>query len=608
MSALNKKNFSHLIEELKSCTEEEEKKELLKTKSAAKDLLKKTKWQPYQESLVALSLMAIGQEHLLPVDEKAFLKIERYYAPIGGLIGYHQQVLSLLEAKEGASTENIEKAPGPDLREESFICEGIAALEKLGEVYPVGGLGSRLDFRAADGTPLPAALLPFEGRTLLEGLIRDVQAKEELYFKVYGKKITIPIGLMTSSENQKYVELLCHEHNWFGRPKESFFLFPQLSVPVITDEGIWTNEMEPNGHGALWHTAQSSGLFDWFEKKGVEHLLIRQINNPIGGVNGSLLSFLGHGVAQKKTFGFAACDRLKNAAEGVLVLVDQKHISNIEYTHLKAGRLSSAFPANTNILYVNLKKILPIIHAHPLQGLMINMKNNRRGRLESMMQSISDVIEAKEAYLTYNSRRQTISSAKRKFQGDLLETPEGAFFDQMWNAHELLEQCGVKLPKCRDEMTFLAKGPAVYFTYHPKLGPLYDIIKQKICGGEMVEGSELCCELSELILKDLHLEGSLLIKNAACKLKDVTVKNLGKRSCAWDGSVDRIEATLICGEGEFYAEGVTLEGNQLFEIPKNERWILTSAGLTKEKCKTPTWSTRIRLIGTTPVVDFLDQK
>ncbi len=608
MNKLNKKNFSLLSQKLRRCQSDEEKKNLLRAESRAKVLIEDIKWCTYQESLVALCLMAIGQEHLLPVDEEAFLAIESYYAPIGGLVGYHCKVLSLLQEKKVNRYKQIEKAAGPDLREESFVLDGIAAIEKMGEIYPIGGLGSRLDFRAEDGTPLPVALLPFGGRTLLEGLIRDVQGREELFFKLTGRRITIPIGLMTSSENKKHVEHLCEAKNWFGRGKENFFLFAQLSVPVITDQGEWTAQMEPNGHGALWHTAQSLGLFDWFKQKGVVHLLIRQINNPIGGVDASLLSFVGYGVLRKKIFGFATCERLKDAAEGVLVLIDKKRISNIEYTDVAAGALSAHFPANTNILYANLEKILPIVNKHPLQGLMINMKRDNRGRLESMMQSISDVIDAKQTYLTYNCRLRTISSAKRKFQGELLETPEGAFFDQMCNAHDLLEQCGILVPKRADELTFLAKGPTVLFTYAPSLGPLYEIIKQKISGGSVAAGSELSCEISDLILNELHLDGSLLIEGGRCQLKGVTVKNQGKSSCSWDGAVERKEALIIRACGEFYAENIIIEGNQLFEVPQGERWTLTTGGLKKEKIAHPTWSTRVRLIRETLVVDFLNEK
>lgn len=49
-------------------------------------------------------------------------------------------------------------------------------LPDLGEIYPLGGSADRLGLvHPETGECLPAAMLPFCGRTLLEGLIRDLQ-------------------------------------------------------------------------------------------------------------------------------------------------------------------------------------------------------------------------------------------------------------------------------------------------------------------------------------------------------------------------------------------------------------------------------------------------
>lgn len=49
-------------------------------------------------------------------------------------------------------------------------------LPELGEIYPLGGSADRLGLVDPDtGEGLPAAMLPYCGRTLLEGLIRDLQ-------------------------------------------------------------------------------------------------------------------------------------------------------------------------------------------------------------------------------------------------------------------------------------------------------------------------------------------------------------------------------------------------------------------------------------------------
>lgn len=46
----------------------------------------------------------------------------------------------------------------------------------MAEIYPLGGAGDRLGLVDEEtGECLPVAMLPYCGRTLLEGLIRDLQ-------------------------------------------------------------------------------------------------------------------------------------------------------------------------------------------------------------------------------------------------------------------------------------------------------------------------------------------------------------------------------------------------------------------------------------------------
>lgn len=125
-------------------------------------------------------------------------------------------------------------------------------------------------------------MLPYCGRTLLEGLIRDLQvldcqlsntesysifdnkiktriiiydgrwniwfalshlkAREFLYFKLYGKQCITPVAIMTSAakNNHKHVTSLCERLSWFGRGRSTFQLFEQVlykSIPWLLRRG-----------------------------------------------------------------------------------------------------------------------------------------------------------------------------------------------------------------------------------------------------------------------------------------------------------------------------------------------------------------------------------
>lgn len=159
-------------------------------------------------------------------------------------------------------------------------------IRDLGEIYPLGGAGDRLGLvDSITGECLPAAMLPYCGRTLLEGLIRDLQAREFLHFKVFGEQCITPVAIMTSSvkNNHEHIFALCEKHGWFGRGKEKFQLFEQPMVPVVAaEDGQWLiNEplslvCKPGGHGAIWKLAHDKGIFQWFYSHGRKGATVRQ--------------------------------------------------------------------------------------------------------------------------------------------------------------------------------------------------------------------------------------------------------------------------------------------------------------------------------------------
>ncbi len=653
-----------LADSLKKTKELGEKQEILLNYAKVAQEVEAGKLDPFlgittdlTSKIALFSVVAVGQQEILfqcaaedlPKEKvRHFLaqlvSIERFYESIGGIVGYHAQVLKLLLPRTtGKARASFSRFPGVNLSNlteeaQQSVWEGILCLDEMAEIYPLGGLGSRLNLLSKSAEALPAASLPYAGRTLLEGLVRDVQAREFLYNRLFNKQITVPIALMASFEknNHERVRAVCEKQNWFGRPHESFRIFHQISVPVVTEEGKWSMKnflelnLQPGGHGALWKAAEEGGIFFWLQGQEKSKVLIRQINNPIAGIDIGLLALVGIGKSQKKTFGFASCERLPHAAEGVLVLVEEedgtKRLSNIEYTDFKRYDIDdqpveggySRYPANTNILYADLDQILPIIKKNPLPGLTLNMKNKEPylapngvkseligGRLESMMQNISDALTAPPGeplptFLTYNLRRRTISAAKRSFeQGkSLLETPEGSFYDLQFNAHDLLKNvCSMEVdPFCSPE-EYLNKGPSHHILYHPALGPLYDLIRQKIQGGRLAMFAELQLEIADLILDQLLLDGSLLIhakntlghnsqgiirysqRTGKCFLKNVTVVNKGinrkTTTNYWKNQIKRHQALKIVlqGHSEFYAENVAFHGDKTIVVPNGERWI-----------------------------------
>ncbi len=630
--------------------------------------------------MVFRALIAVGQGELLlaQADDDRWSRlterlwhVETFYHHLGGLVGYHLKVLELLRGEVPSERETpvIYRRPlGIDLSMDTLETRratiwGIEALSDFGEIYPIGGAGDRLGLISdVDGEPLPAARLLFGGRTLLAGMVEDLQAREYLYYKLHGEQVCAPLALMTSDEkdNHRHILEIFEENHWFHRPRDRFFFFTQPLVPVISETGRWLAKgpldlvMKPGGHGVLWKLAQESGALHWLSAQGCHRVVIRQINNPMASTDYGLLAFLGIGWHKDKAFGFASCPRRVHSAEGMNVLEerqpDDSHqtygITNVEYTDfVKKGIADlpaepespfSAFPANTNILFADLRAIEEALNHNPIPGLLVNTKtrvqvSDEEGhsqhlvavRLESTMQNIADTLadifdrplkpgsEAQlRTYLTFNDRQKTISVTKRSYipGGSPDETPVSCFYDLMSNHDALLRtHCAIQLPALQTIDAFLREGPRILFLFHPALGPLYSIIGQKIRGGTWSAGSELQLRLTNVALFDLHLQGSLLIeaedllghsradgslayseKCGRCFLRNCAVQNEGIDRSAnnvyWQNRITRRESLHIKlrGNAEFFADGVTFAGDQTIEVPAGHRMVAepSSGGIT----------------------------
>lgn len=631
-------------------------------------------------STAAVARFTESMNYLVRILER----MEKFYDSIGGIIGYQVAALELIKASEleadksnpqwtrrgavgaGQLKKRFSVPHGPDLAKDHKYANqaaswGLEGLPDMAEIYPLGGAGDRLGLvDEVTGECLPVAMLPYCGRTLLEGLIRDLQGREYLHYKVHGVQSITPIAIMTSSakKNNERVHALCENLGWFGRGKQNFRLFEQPLVPTVAAaDARWmvsdplTAVLKPGGHGVIWKLASDEGVFQWLSGLGRKAAIVRQISNPMAGVDTTLLALSGIGLKHNKKFGFASCRRNVGAAEGVNVLTEQRNgdgsweyaITCIEYTEfsklgiadvpVSSGSLEAQYPANTNVLYVDLAAVERIASsrtAASLPGIIMNLKKPtvfydqhglkhsvQGGRIECTMQNIADslvnrrssIISPEEhdeldTYVIYNERRKVTSSAKRRRKpndASLHQTPDGSFLDVTRNAYDLLRSCGVVMPEMSGNHCYVDTGPPFIALLHPALGPVWDVTRQKIKGGSIAERSELQLEIAEFSWRDVELSGSLLVQatNAMgsvqegivqygigcgrCRLHGVHIRNKGvdwdgKSNVYWQHQVHRHEALeiILHGNAEFEAFDVVLEGSHRFEVPDGHCMRVTS--------------------------------
>lgn len=675
------------------------------------------------DNFVLLAAVSAGQSHVLCPDEgecehmvehklsllaERLAVIEQFYDTVGGVLGYQATALEQMEEAVASSTElaleygcdasernnsssffhqhsadavlSIHVPRGRNLADEPGVAKeatrwGIAALPHMAEIYPLGGAGDRLGLQHEEtGESLPVALLNYDGRSLLECLVRDLEAREWLYFKLFGEQIQTPLAIMTSEvkRNHEHILQLCQSKNWFNRGRNNFVLFQQPLVPVccLHNEGEWVLDaplepsVKPGGHGVLWKLMHDNGVLPWLQHtKGRTASIVRQISNPIAGTDSTLLCLAGVGIHENRNFGFVSCERKPGASEGVNVLVERQNargeyeyaVSNIEYTefqrygivdedagstfsHFGNGSKSgvSRYPANTNVLFARLQAIEAAVSGGDqhgaLPGMLINLGSKakarahdgtltRAGRLECSMQNIADVLttrssqrltddalDALDTFLVYNRRQKVTSSAKRQREHgstQLAQTPDGSFLDYLQNALEALQQGGWSVPRINTAEEYVREGPGTITVLHPALGPLWNVIAQKLRGGKLRRGSELRLDVAEADIEALDLDGSMRVEAecplgqtepttsgenvltfrseycAKIRVHNVHVVNEGvcwdvDSNCFWMDRLTRSECLRIrlFGNAELDAEGVRLEGDEQLDVPCGYRMVL----------------------------------
>ena len=340
--------------------------------------------------------------------------------------------------------------------------------------------------------------------------------------------------------NTRRISALMSQKNFFGQGENSFRLFEQPLVPVVTTRGgQWVTEggddlsvaLKPGATAAIWKLMHDQGVFTWLEAKGRKGATVRQITNPMAGTD-TILALAGVGAREDKALGFAGCERHLGASEGVNVLVERSRfedegtggveysygISNVEYTVLEqhgiddtpvdeeATRARSP-PTPTSSTSASARSARACcLPRGRLPSMLVNLSKpamadgTKGGQLETSMQNIADVLMQRSkgrrctprdgatcpAVALYTLRRRITSSAKKKRNPDqsppnLAQTPDGSFLDLVKNAADLLDRCGVSHPPPQTGTVedYLANGPGFIFCANPAIGPLWQVTEQK---------------------------------------------------------------------------------------------------------------------------------
>ena len=246
------------------------------------------------ESEIRRRLEAVGQEHLLrfadalSADDRAALFARVAALDIERIPRWIEQYV--LSQPAFAPPANLAPAPylamdpatpGHSWDRDKAIADGQALLRagKVAAFTVAGGQGTRLGFDGPKGMRPAGAVT---GKTLFGCLADWIIASQARFGGV------VPWCVMTSPINHDATAAFFEEHRHFGLDPADVFLFPQGVMPTLDNRtgkvllaGKDAPAVNPDGHGGSLRALWTSGTIEKLRSRGVEHLSVVQVDNPL---------------------------------------------------------------------------------------------------------------------------------------------------------------------------------------------------------------------------------------------------------------------------------------------------------------------------------------
>ncbi|MGE3954097.1 MAG: UTP--glucose-1-phosphate uridylyltransferase [Parachlamydiales bacterium] len=218
--------------------------------------------------------------------------------------------------------------------EDRQLGQTLLAEGKMGCIVLAGGEGSRL------GAGRPKGTIAVAG--------------DKSLFELIAQRTRGPLAIMTSPGNHEATVHFFEEHSYFGLKEVSFF--QQRELPLLTPAGApFIREgriaMGPNGNGEVMRQFCGCGLWESWERQGVEYLSIVPIDNPLADPFDPELLGFSHRMGNDLTLKSIFAEESRHSV-GILAKEGER-LSVIEYSEL-AGEVPKGALANLSLYCVSM--------------------------------------------------------------------------------------------------------------------------------------------------------------------------------------------------------------------------------------------------------------
>lgn len=227
---------------------------------------------------------------------------------------------------------------------------------KVAICYLAGGMGTRF---GCDG-PKGCCSISFgeSEKSLFQIACEKILAAQQKYQQSFF------LVIMTSEKNHQQTINFFQVNNFFGLKEKQIQFFTQSQLPFTDDDNHFFMESEtklstgPSGNGAFYKDIKRSGTLALLEKKGVKHLQVLSIDNPLA--DPFELKLIGTHVGNANDISITVIDKKEpHELMGALLLDENNRIKVVEYLDLQ-GKQTEAKLFNVGIYCLTLDFIKQI--------------------------------------------------------------------------------------------------------------------------------------------------------------------------------------------------------------------------------------------------------
>lgn len=210
----------------------------------------------------------------------------------------------------------------------------------VGAILVAGGQGSRLGCQGPKGL-FPVG--PVSRASLFEILLGKLVAVRRRFGR------DVPLAIMTSSATDAGTRDFLAAHGHCGLDPDGVIVFRQRDLPAVDAasgrlllESPGHLALAPDGHGGMLVALAESGGLDWFRRRGAEHIVSFQVDNPLARPLDP--EFLGYHLLADADFTTqVVLKREPSERVGVVVEESGRH-GVIEYSDLPADLAAARLP------------------------------------------------------------------------------------------------------------------------------------------------------------------------------------------------------------------------------------------------------------------------